>query len=175
MDVTKTLIFTRLPRKRIHILGTRSQQGAPHSPLGLQSVELLLTRLQPNLSSKAVITAFKKHSLFAGFFTMLTGVLGRADFLSLKDQLEPAFLFLSLLSPFFLFNCWWHDEADTWPGPECACGSPQCCCFALFVSEWLWDSVLIGFLYPKTLAQPSSSVPFWLSQTLIQGSYWGLF
>lgn len=106
MDVTKTLIFTRLPRKQIHILGTRSQQGAPHSPLCLQSVELLLTRLESNLSNKAVITAFKKHSLFAGFFTMLTSVLGRTDFLSLKDQLEPAFLFLSLLSPFFLFNCW---------------------------------------------------------------------
>lgn len=175
MDVTKTLIFTGLPRKQIHILGTRSQQGAPRSPLCLQSAALLLTRLEPNLSSKALITAFKKHSLFAGFFTMLTGVLGRADILELKDQLEPAFLFLSLLSPFFLFNCWLHAEADTWPGPACACGSPQCCCFALFVSEWLWDSVLIVFLYPKTLTQPSSSVPFRLSQTLIQGSYWGLF
>lgn len=135
MDVTKTLIFTRLPRKQIHILGTRSQQGAPRSPLCLQSAALLLTRLEPNLSSKALITAFKKRSLLTGFFTMLTGVLGRADFLELKDQLEPAFLFLSLLSPFFLFNCWLHAEADTWPGPACACGSPQCCCFALLVSE----------------------------------------
>lgn len=81
MDVTKTLIFTRPPRKQIYILGTRSQQGAPHSLLCLQSLELLLTRLEPNLSGKALITAFKSIHCLLAALQCFTGVLGSTVFL----------------------------------------------------------------------------------------------